>query len=249
MEYLRKKEDSSNTVYQQVDSKFRERYDAIIGKLTIETFLADIAQAAESFTTNLPFVVRAVDRQSNRQLLTELEVDTYTAEQFFLYGVEGIPRFLMRNDPAGSLREMDGDELSDIDFGIDLSTYLSYNELFTCLQESFGGNDPSVALIQVLNMVCARMKLDAALIGAVDTGLTVHEVALLAGMKEKSVRNLAHKEIGAQHNEALGLTVIPALKAAEWLKGRRKYVPTIELKTQAAKDKLIELQDEFFPTC
>jgi hypothetical protein len=248
MEYKDQEEEQFGHTYYAIGSSERPQYEQWIGNLTMDAFLKDVHSASSQFMEIVPFVLKLIDKRSEREFLAELELDTYTAERFFLYAVEGKPRFLQRRDHNndGELREITADEVGDIGFEFDLATLISYNELFTCLNESMGGCAPASSLKVVMNMFCARIRLDVARITSKDIPLSIAEVALLAGMKEKSVRNVAHKEIGAISNYRNGMTLIPSEKAEQWLSARRKFVPSTALLTDTAKQALVQIQEEFF---
>jgi len=245
MEYLKDKEDILGHTYSLVKAEWRDKYEYWVGNLTMESFLADIHRSSFQFINQVPFVLNAVDSKTSRNYLADFKLDTYVAELFYQYAVEGNPRFLMRIGDDGEVREQTAKELGNLDFWTDLSTYLSYNELFTCLEGSAGGIAQAYSMIVVLNMFAARLTLDIAEITGSTFYLSIPEVALLAGMKEKSVRNLAHKEIGAENVESTGMTLIPTDKAAAWLKGRRKYVQSTLPQSNAAKQALVQIEKAF----
>lgn len=232
-------------VYFQIDPSYKEQYEKLIGNLNWEMMLKEIEEVSFDFINIIPFIVKIVDRRTSREMLTNFEIDTYTPEMFFLYAIEGVPRFLMRSENS-NLREQTEEELKDIDFGMELSNLLAYNELFTCLEESLGGCPPAISFILVLNQFVARFKLDAAYYSGEEEFLSVHEVALLAGMKEKSVRNIATKDLGATYNKARQMTQIKASTARKWLEGRRKFIPSLLLEADASKNKFVEIHEEFF---
>jgi hypothetical protein len=231
--------------YHSVRPGERAEYDGWLGNLTKESFLEDMGRASKDFLQAASMVLSVRDPRTNKHDLFDLEIDTYTPENFFLYAVEGNPRFLKRYTD-GSLREINEDEVTNMDFGLDLSTFISFNELFTCLEESIGRAEPAYSMYAVLNMFCARIKLDVSEIIGEQTYLSIHELALLAGMKEKSVRNLAYKGIGAVRSTDGERTLVSAQDALAWLKGRRKFIPSERLSTEAARQALVSIHYDFF---
>lgn len=234
----------SGHTYHAVSSDIREEYESFVGNLDPDTYLDDIKDASSDFMEAIPFVLKLVDRRSGKAVMADLQLDTYTAEMFYLYAIEGIPRFLMRSE-NGDLRELNAEELEFFDFGLDLNAFLSYNTLFDCLQESWGGR-PAISMLVVLNQFAARMKLDWAAYSGKENYLSIAEVALLAGMKEKSVRNLAAKELDAKFNPDCRLTLISTTNAAKWLEGRRKFKPSQLLKNKPAIDQFLKIAYDFF---
>jgi hypothetical protein len=218
-------------------------YEGFMTGLTREGFFEDIKKNSEGFLENVGMVLQVQETRSGRIMLPELSVDLYTAEMFYLYAAEGIPRFLMRNE-GGVLREQTPEELADLYFAYDLNAFLNYNDYFGAAVES-GGSEHSYALDVVLNKFVARIKMDAGFYAGDFAYLSIPEVALLAGMKEKSVRNVAHKEIGAESNVG-GMTMIRSDKALPWLKQRRNFVESRPLQSQACIDQLLAIQEEFF---
>jgi hypothetical protein len=215
-------------LYMQISADERAHYDAANDNLTQETFLHQIDAASHQFMSVVQYVLDG-----------SAELSTLIPRNFFNYAVEGIPYFSLTYQ---------GEEVGDdhcVDFGMDLSAFLAYNELFTCLSESMGATPPAYGMKVVLNMFFARLKLDAALYSGEQTYLSIAEVALLARMKEKSVRNFAHRELGAEHNSDRRMTLIPASKARQWLLSRRKFVPSLLLETKPAQQVLIGIFNTF----
>lgn len=234
----------SGHTYHSVSSDIRETYERFVGNLDPDTYLDDIKDASSDFMEAIPFVLKLVDRRSGKGVMADLELDTYTAEMFYLYAIEGIPRFLMRSENE-DLRELNAEELEFFDFGIDLNAFLSYNALFDCLKESWGGR-PAISMLVVLNQFAARLKLDYSAYSGKEGYLSIAEVALLAGMKEKSVRNLAAKELGSQFNPNRKMTLISTTNARKWLEGRRKFKPSQMLETKPAVDQFLKIASEYF---
>lgn len=229
-------------VYYSISPDIRDRYESFVGTLDLDMYLADIQKASESFLEALPWII-AVKAGGGKQLSASIELDTYIAKEFYFYAIEGIPRFAM-SYRDGELRESSEEELELNYFGYSLQAFLSYNEFFDCLHESYGGMK-AVSMILVLNQFMARYRLDYWMYTGKETRLSIAEVALLAGMKEKSVRNLAAKEMGATFDEVSNMTTIKSSRAFEWLKGRRKFKPSQLLKTPAAIKHFIEVVGEF----
>lgn len=90
--------------------------------------------------------------------------------------------------------------------------------------------DPPHALgvIAIVNAVAARTRLDRHRLKGTDEYLTIQEVALLARMTERSIRNAAAPSSSTplKSDKIEGLTIIKAAEADRWLSGRRGYKPT-----------------------
>jgi hypothetical protein len=236
--------DSGHT-YHSVSPDIREEYEQLVGNLDPETYLDEIKTASSNFMEAVPFALKLVERRTGKTAMADIELDTYSAEMFYMYAIEGIPRFLMRSED-GALRELNEEELEFLDFGIDLNAFLAYNALFTCLGESWGNDGPAIAMMVVLNQFAARIKLDWAFYTGKEDYLSIAEVALLAGMKEKSVRNLAAKELEAQFNPDRKMTLITTTNAKKWLEGRRKFKPSQMLTTKPAINAFLKIASEHF---
>lgn len=97
-----------------------------------------------------------------------------------------------------------------------------------------GGDNPDPVLcLRVLHQGSARMKLDAGTdTGNFDTGdepvLTLHEMALLAGMAERAVRNATLDSASDRLKTVAdgSRVVVEAPEALRWLRGRRGFVET-----------------------
>lgn len=231
--------DEIGHVYHSINSYIRDRYESLVGRLDLDMYLADIKSSSEAVMEVLPWIF-AIKGGNGKQLSASIELDTYIAKAFYFYAIEGIPKFAMSFE-NGEFRECAEEELVQRDFGFELQLFLAYNEFFNCLEESFGGGQRAISMILVLNQFVARCKLDYSIYTGKETYLSIAEVALLAGMKEKSVRNIAAKEMGATYLEAREKTLIESSRALEWLKGRRKFFQSKLLETTSAKKYFCEI--------
>ncbi|MBC52749.1 MAG: hypothetical protein CMQ34_02830 [Gammaproteobacteria bacterium] len=215
-------------LYAQISAAERSLYEAANENLSLETYLQQIDDASHQLMGVAQYI-----------FVDSVELSTLIPKRFFNYAVEGIPYFSLTYQ---------GEEVGEnyhADFGGELNAFIAYNELFTCLSESMGGTQPAYGMKVVLNMFFARLKLDAALYSGEETFLSIAEVALLARMKEKSVRNFAHRELGAEHNADSRITLIRATKARQWLLSRRKFKPGMALKTAPARQVLVEIYNSY----
>ncbi|MCG5516807.1 MULTISPECIES: hypothetical protein [unclassified Ectothiorhodospira] len=97
-----------------------------------------------------------------------------------------------------------------------------------------GGDNPAPVLcLRVLHQGSARMKLDTGTnVGNFETTyephLTLHEMALLAGMAERAVRNATLDSASDRLKTVAdgSRVVVEATEALRWLRGRRGFVET-----------------------
>lgn len=250
MSYIVEGENEPGYTYWSCSAANRTAYEQWVGKLSKDALLSDINRAAVNFLECLPRVLNVLDPHTGKSINYALTVNTFLVERFYEYAVEGLPNIFMCWDKDVGLREISATDLKYQsfveDFGYELQTMVAYNELFEALEESFSGSDCAFSIYVVLNTFTARIKLDQAKIDGGESYLSIEEVSLLAGMKSRSVRNIAHKELGAFFSEARGMTLVPASSAEKWLRGRRKFKPSIELKTEAARKLLSQTAAEWF---
>ena len=237
MEYIGTDTDEQQIQYMRISNTDRVKYEEANESLSFESFLGGIDAASGQFIEMAQYVLRCADNDFGRICL-----DTNIAERFYRYAVEGQPDFLYTY-VDGVRCEINESYL--FDFATELSVFLAYNELFTCLDESMGGTQSAYPMMVVLNMFFARLKIDAALYSDQEFFLGIPEIALLARMKEKSVRNFAHRSLGAQHDPSRRITFIPARTAYQWLKDRRKFIPSTTLETEYARRMLVSVANDF----
>lgn len=107
---------------------------------------------------------------------------------------------------------------------------IGIQELFDAFEEFTSGPGASVAAMMMLNMLSPRSVLDIGPLGFPDGDwISLIELALLAGLKEETVRNYAvpgSKYAIATHRSAAGIVVKPE-DAHSWLVGRKKYRETV----------------------
>ncbi|TNC82794.1 MAG: hypothetical protein C9356_02690 [Oleiphilus sp.] len=221
---MENKKESRYAFYAPPTEYGRRSYEAFIGVLTRDKMLEDMRENSEDFMDAVHSVLLVKSPERKHAYLADFELDTYAAELFYSYGVEGVPRFLMHYTEDGTLVEDKPEKVEQMlvlqSFDDLCRTMRSYNELFDSCEESWGGRK-AYSLIVVMNMASARAKLDFSYYGGEEQYLSVHEVALLAGMKDASVRNVVHKELRAK--SISGMTAIAAKDARHWLQNRRKF--------------------------
>lgn len=166
------------------------------------------------------------DIDPSKFLVTDVLLEMYD------YGVDGLRRDIAHNW---------------IDFATDTEAFIAGLLNFPLLNES--GVKYSLRLTShVLRLATARWKLDdeegMSAIGLevqepVYCGvLTLNEVALLASMDEKSVRNATNPKL-KNHLKTFNRgtrTYVNAQDAREWLAGRRGFKPTVNIDSTAERD-------------
>lgn len=235
----------SELLYMQIPAADRVYYENANNSLSYESYLEEIKIKSRNFISIANSLLEAVDTQTSKTLYGRLKLCTYLAEKFYKYAVDGDPYFVYTYK---NHNRCEIDESDHVEFSMDLSAFLAYNELFTCLEESMGAGQPAFSMKVVLNMFFARLKLDAARYSGSGVFFSIAEIALLARMKEKSVRNFAHKSMDAQYSPSRRMTLISAKNAIEWLASRRKFIPSVSLETEHARRVLISIHDEFGKT-
>ncbi|ROQ48462.1 hypothetical protein EDB94_0329 [Marinobacter sp. 3-2] len=106
---------------------------------------------------------------------------------------------------------------------------------------------PSLGVIAIINAVAARVRLDRFRLNGDSEVLTIQEIALLARMKELSIRNAAapSSTTPLESSKIDGLSIIKAEEADRWLAGRRGYKATKLPEEQAARQELFSVLDSW----
>jgi len=107
--------------------------------------------------------------------------------------------------------------------------------------------EPSLGIVAIINAVAARARLDRHRLKGGDEFLSIQEVALLAGMKELSIRNAASPSSSTplKSTRTGGLSVIEAREADRWLPGRRGYRVTDLPHGEAERNDLFQILDSW----
>lgn len=225
--------------YLAIPSQIRAHVDNETPKLNWETLEQQLHESCED-----PLYEWLI--LSNLSVPTENEplLNTLSAKAMYRYAFEGLPFFIKEGSAIGRLT--DSAAISSMLF--DLDSCLKMTELpASC---SYCEKLPSPGLHAVINAVAARARLDHYRLTGTEWDLSIHEVALLARMRELSVRNAASpksKTPITTSKTAEGVTVVEASEANRWLNQRRRYVPTQlpELKHQI--DAMIAAIEEWSP--
>jgi|GEM_PF-4650881 len=204
--------------YLAIPSEIRELVDKETPKLNWETLEQQLLESCEDPLYEWLLL-------SNLSLSAEDEplLDTFSAKEMYRYAFEGVPFFIRENGVTGHLTNSDA--ISSMLFGLD--SCLKMTELpASC---SYCEKPPSPGLHAVINAVAARSRLDHYRLTGAEWDLSVHEVALLARMRELSVRNAASPKSKTPINTSKteeGVTVVETSEANRWLSQRRRYIPT-----------------------
>lgn len=228
------------TPYPSEKSSERAEYDFFATRMTEENFLADLNRKFMILQDMASRVIRFEDEKGGR-IFGIPSLDLEIPKLFYRYAADGIPEFVMEGDEYLEKHMWNGHSYS---FSYEWDSFEAYNLLNAGLNEVAGGGY-SFAMDVILNKFVARLKLDSAIYDGAHDWLSIPEVALLAGMKDKSVRNAAHKEIGAVSNARSGMTLIRSDKALSWLMGRRKFIPSLKLESKRSIEALFDIRANF----
>jgi len=117
-------------------------------------------------------------------------------------------------------------------------------ESFDAFEQYHSSPGTSVPTIMMLNMLSPRVAIDISRLDKNEAeDLSLIELALLAGMKEGSVRNYAvpgKANSITTHKLSDGSTYVTAQDAHTWLLERRRYVPTTLPETKAERERLLQ---------
>jgi hypothetical protein len=204
--------------YLAIPSGIREQADKESPKLNWATLEQELMESCED-----PLFEWLTLSNLSMPMGEEPLLDTYCAKAMYRYAFEGIPFFIKENGATGGIAAREA-----------TSTMLFY--LDSCLKMtelpascSYSQKSPSPGLHSVINAVAARSRLDHYRLTGTEWELSVHEVALLARMRELSVRNAASPKSKTPIKTTKSYesaTVVDTSEANRWLNQRRRYVPT-----------------------
>ena len=195
-------------IYWQVRRHYRGEYEQLVGRITAAGVIHDLEEKFS--TTDL--------------LLGELGIRTEGVDMS-LYS--GLARYAIEGDCSYFLTPT-GTSVSLLD---QCTRVIGIQELFDAFEEFTSGPGASVAAMMMLNMLSPRIHIDVARLGFPDGDwISLIELALLAGLKEETVRNYAvpgSKYAIATHRSAAGIVSVKPEDAHSWLVGRKKYRETV----------------------
>lgn len=141
-------------------------------------------------------------------------------EQAYRYGVHGeISGFVSDDLEEGNLGQLQA--LIDL---VDSSWLINRN--WGDLHDAHGESDEGAAFREVVKLAMARYRLDY------ERTLTLDQVALLAGINERSVRNALHlsgESMLLARRDEDGTIVVDKPEALRWLRGRRNFKETVRI--------------------
>lgn len=223
--------------YLAIPSEIREQVDKESPKLDWATLEQELIESCDD-----PLFEWLTLSKLSVPIGDEPLLDTYCAKAMYRYAFEGIPFFIKENGTTGSIPASES-----------TSTMLFY--LDSCLKMtelpascSYCEKSPSPGLHSVINAVAARSRLDHFRLTRTEWELSVHEVALLARMRELSVRNAASPKSKTPIKTTKskeGVTVVDTSEADRWLNQRRRYIPTQLPESQNTIIAMIEAIEEW----
>jgi len=207
-------------IFWQVSRHYRRAYDQLVGRITAAATIQDLE---ERFSTT--------DR-----LIGELGIRTDGLDMS-LYS--GLTRYAIEGDCSYFLTPK-GTSISLFE---QCGRVIGLQELFEAFEEFTSSPGASVAAMMMLNMLPPRVHIDLARLGVPDGDwISLIELALLAGLKEETVRNYAvpgHKYAIATHRSAEGIVSVKPEDAHSWLLGRKRYRETVLPTDPAERDALL----------
>jgi len=223
--------------YLAIPSSIREQVDKDTPKLDWVTLEQQLRESCED-----PLYEWLLLSHVSLPIENEPLLSTRSAQNMYCYAFEGLPFFIKKSETTESFTH--GDAVSEMLF--DLDCCLKMTELPSSC--SYSVKSPSPGLHAVINAVAARARLDHYRLTGTEWELSVHEVALLARMRELSVRNAASPKsktpISTSKSDE-GVTIVETSEANRWLSERRRYVPTQLPETQHQIDAMIAAIEEW----
>ncbi|MFE8070144.1 hypothetical protein QQM79_03715 [Marinobacteraceae bacterium S3BR75-40.1] len=223
--------------YLAIPSYLRERLDKEAPKLTSEVLIQELMNSCETAVWALEGVLQCKGKTD-----TDLELSPISAREMYSYAFEGSPYFLKPGLHEKQISK--GEAVSTMLWHLD--NCLLLNELPTAFEATESTESPG--LIATINAVAARCRLDHHRLTGDEWWLSIQEVALLARMRELSVRNAASPKsptpLKTTKTEE-GLTMVDTSEANRWLSKRRRYVATALPSDSVEKEAMIAAIEEW----
>lgn len=204
--------------YLAIPAAIREQVDKGAPKLTWEILEQELRASCED-----PLHAWLTLSNLTVSMRDEPIFEPFCAKQMFRYAFEGEPFFIRRPSVDDSM--MLHQAVSTLIF--DLYECLKMVELpDSC---SLIEGPPAPGIYAVINAVAARCRLDHYRLTGEEWWLSIQEIALLARMRELSVRNAASPKSKTPITTTKtdeGVTVVDTSEADRWLNLRRRYIPT-----------------------
>lgn len=222
----------SDHMYIRVPESARAEYDRLMVSADLGALCQETIQGMASV---MPYIEWVIVRQAGK----DHEVDLSILKSFYRYGFEGDPALLLHDDGSGTF-------MYEQYLGI-----RAYNWLGGAFVGETGDEGFSVGSLLVLNATAARAKLDFfRLTGEGYGDFTFHDLAMLARMRDRSVRNCAtpHSKTPLKtfKRPESNTTWIHHEEGLRWLQGRRRYCPTRFPESQAEREIIIGAIENFF---
>ena len=129
-------------------------------------------------------------------------------------------------------------------------TLIGMHELLGAFEEFTSGPYQSPGLMLLMNMLRPRVAIDLARLGETEPDdISLIELALLAGLKERTLRNYAvqgHTHFLKTFTENDGVVMVRAKDAYPWLEGRKGYVCSDLPDSKKLKQDLISCLQSYY---
>ena len=216
-------------IYWQVSRHCRSEYDQLVGRITAASVIEDFEG---KFSTT--------DRLMGELGIRTAGLDMSLYSGLARYAIEGDCSYFLT--PTGT----------SIPLFEQCGRVIGLQELFEAFEQFTSSPGASVAAMMMLNMLAPRIHIDMARLGFPDGDwISLIELALLAGLKEDTVRNYAvsgHKYAIETHRSAEGIVSVKPEDAHSWLVGRKKYRETVLPTDPEERDALLRHLKSFDPS-
>lgn len=211
----------SEAVLYQVNSQVRHEYLGLFGRLTADQVIKDI----ETKSNETDLLLSEIGYRTSG-----LDMEMYVG--LTKYAIEGdCSYFLSPEGTSSSLYDQWG-------------CVVGLLESFEAFEEFNTSPGISVPTVMMLNMLRPRVTIDISRLDSSESdSLSLIELALLAGMKEGSVRNSAvpgKANCIETHKSSDGNTYVTANDAHAWLLERRRYQATNLPESASERKKLLQ---------
>lgn len=226
-------------VYLAVPKELRERFDRETPKLEWASLEAEVREALYHPTNAMDGLLEMPPHQGYWAPRLNLSY----LKRMFDYAFHGLP--ILSN-----LKHIESDQVASYVRSSIIDNFmecLHLSDLHSAFENAEGRQVPGI--IAVINAGAARARLDLySLTGEQRGDLTVTEVALLARMREISVRNAATPKSPTPlqtYRDADGVTSVTGEEAHRWLAQRRGFKPTQMPENETIKKGMAEAFDEW----
>lgn len=225
-------------VYLAVPKELRERFDRETPRLEWAPLEAEVREALYEPTNAICGLLEMPLHQDH----WEPRLNLSYLKRMFDYAFHGLPIL-------SSLKHLESDQVaSHVRWWIteNFMDCLHLSDLYSAFENAEG--KPVPGIIAVINAGVARARLDLYRLTGECVALSVTEVALLARMREISVRNAATPKSPTPletYKDADGVTSVTGKEAHRWLAQRRAFKPTQMPENEIIKQGMAEAFDEW----